>query len=540
MFKQTLKWSERIGNFGYSKIPFGNFDNPKNTTPDGKQIWLWISDSTPITNQSVDTAPEVFYANTVFYWNELSSLFTAVTSADIAPVATAGTSLVKFGTDYYKNTGYKIGFIAATSGGANFYPDGDTNNWFDYVVQFNNAIIETNQALAFWNLSEVRGVIIQNGINDARATQDLGAIRYSIYNLVDRINTQLQSPQCYFVNIGRDENGTGNGTRVQAVRSYIREVCSYNTNCHEVINLYDYITSPDIYSTSFADVHLTQFGLDFVGAKMVRNMLSLGLIKNEPRQYTYSTEALDVFRRLQGINEEEKRCIADFVDYLTSKSQWTALFDSFYFPFFTNKANCIQDWRRDGKQLRLQGRSRVLENRGGIETFAATDRVDCNFNPSTDGVNYTQNAAMIMAYVLKNNQATGANAFLLSCNAGGFASELNFSNSNNDIRWNVNVGTQGSFGIGNFKKNSLYIAYRSASNSNSLVQNYQSQPATSTSTSIPNQEFALGCRNVAGVYSLPQAGVYGPIGFGGNPLGPNTYLYKKIRELTIDFMVMRD
>lgn len=522
-------------------VKFGDWDTPKNTTANGEQVWLYIGDSLAQgTNQGTDTGPEPYYANSVGYWNNSTLAVNYVTTSDVVNSA-AGSLWVKFGIDYYKRTGYKCVFVRNGKGGSTIYPNGDTNNWYDYVVQFGAAITETQNALTTLNLTEVRGVVILCGINDARNAQDLGAIRNAVFNLVDRINNRLKTPPVYFINIGRDENGTGRGQRVLAVDSYITEACNYYSNCNEILRISDYIADPFVYSQSFADVHPQQFGYDFLGAKAVRNMLLAGLISDTPRQYTYSAEALAVFSKLSNLTDEEKRSIADFVDYMTSKSEWTAGFDFFYLPLFKDPGNSSQCWIRSGKKFTGGA---ILTNRGGVRTDGVATtlagRIMSNFTPSVDGVNYTQNNASIGAYVLKVTQTTGADHYLFSAGDASFLTHLLYSNTNSDKRFVVNSGSNGTRATGLFKTAQYYSIYRSASGSDNIVEDYTSSTHTFASSGLPTVELVFGARNNNGTFASGMKVVFGAMFGGKASASPNNYQYKKIRELVVDFLVMRD
>lgn len=541
MALRTVFKGERKGKSMPYPVKFGELDNAKNTTVDGKQVWVYFSDSTAITNQGTDTAPEVFYANSVFYWNAAGSNVIAVTNNDIPTKATAGTLMVKLGIDMYKRTGFKPVFVTNNTGGSNFFPDGDTNNTYDYVVQFGDGISDTKNALISLGLTEVRGVFIQKGVNDARAAQDIGAVRYAIFNLVDKINSRLGVPRIHFVNIGRDENGNGRGQRILAVDSAITEVCNHFANCYEVLRMSDYIADPFIYSNSFADVHMTQFGLDFVGAKMCRNMVQMGLLSDTPRPYTYGVNVQPTLGRLPGVIDEEKWAINDFIEYLVSKSEWTAnKIDSFYLPLFNDPSNCLQDWVRD-KKMTIPGTARVLTNRMGIQTDGTTGgRVMSNYTPSVDKVNYAQNNAMAGVWVFKDDQATGADYYLMGVADATQRISINYNNANSNLRSSINSVSQAIFGVNRqFQRNSLYIATRNSSTNTNIVENYQSSTGAVASIGIPTREVAIGCNDNNGVLGNPGKFRIGPVFFGAASGGPNSYFYKKLRELVIDFIIMR-
>jgi hypothetical protein len=524
----------------YQSLPhsvlFGEFDTPKNTTADGRQVWLYMGDSLAQgTNQGTDTGPPVYYANSIFYWNQGGGTIDPVTTNDVGN-ANAGSIWVKFGIDYYRKTGYRCVFVREGVGGSTVFPIGTTNNWFDYTQQYGQAVSDTQACLTNIGLQEIRGVILLCGINDARNSESLGMIKNAYYMWIEKINRTLKNPFIYFINIGRDENGTGRGQRVTAIDSYIEEVSAYFPNVRRILRLADYIDVPDIYSTSFSDVHLTQFGNDFVGAKCVRNMSQMGLIADKPRKYTYSSTVNAVFARFSNLSEEEKMVMSDFIEYMSAQGDLS--FDAFYLPLFKDSANCMQDWFRDKKMSGGQ----VLPNRGGLRTYGTTaSGIRSNFIPSTDGVNITQNNAMIGAFLLTNYQTTGADHYLFGVSDGTRVTQLLYSNTNVDKRWVMNGASNGTTGSGLFKKNSFYAVWRRASGSDNLADNYSTTPHTLTSNGLPTVEVTFAMRNVSGTMSAPYAGLFGCLFLGGaGTSSVNGSIYKKIRELVVDFLVMRD
>lgn len=538
--RTTIKGELRGRSLSYP-VKFGEFDNSKNTTVDGRQVWLYFGDSLALgTNQGTDTGPEPYYANSVYYWNEGSSAAVAVTTSDIGN-ANAGSMWPKFGIDYYKRTGLRCVFVRNGIGGSNYFPDGDTNDWYDYVGQYAQAVSTTKDCLANLGLTEVRGVIILCGINDARNAQDMSAIKTAIMMLVPKVNRTLGTPQIYFINVGRDENGNGRGQRVLQVDEGIQDACKYFANCWEVIRLSDYITTPFIYSNSFADVHLTQFGYDFIGAKAVKNMLSMGLISNTPRKYTYGTTVSATLSRLQGITEDDKMAVNDFIEYMVSKSEWTAKFDAFYCPLFNDPSNCIQDWLRD-KKLTFPGSGKVLPNRGGLRTDGTTGgRIMSNYTPSVDAVNYAQNNAMAGAWVFVDNQPTGADYFVMGVNDGTQRISINYNNANSNIRSSINSISQAIYGVNRqFQRNSLYVAYRNSSTNTNITENFQSTTGAITSIGVPTREVPIGANDNNGTPASGMAATFGPIFFGAASSAPNGFMYKKIRELIVDMIIQRE
>lgn len=97
-------------------------------------------------------------------------------------------------------------------GGAEWFPNGDTNNWHTSGANYNIWKAEAEAMEAHYS-RKMYAVIINLGINDARGTKPLADIQAAMFSLIDRINADFSAPRIYIVQLGREERGLTNRIR---------------------------------------------------------------------------------------------------------------------------------------------------------------------------------------------------------------------------------------------------------------------------------------------------------------------------------------
>ncbi|WP_345159614.1 sialate O-acetylesterase [Pontibacter saemangeumensis] len=127
--------------------------------------------------------------------------------APVRDTATAndGSPLPQFAMTYHHLTGRRVHVVESAVGGAEFYPNGDEMNWFPTGELYTPAK-ERLQAALETEGAVLKGVILIQGINDARGTQPLASIMLGMLSLLDRINAHFNTPPVYLVQIGRSES----------------------------------------------------------------------------------------------------------------------------------------------------------------------------------------------------------------------------------------------------------------------------------------------------------------------------------------------
>lgn len=242
-------------------IPEEDVNNLFNTTEDGKQLIVVIGDS--IARGTSDSDGPTPTAGTVYEWNGSSTV--QVGSTDLVSAAT-GSPWPKMGIDYNTATTRKIVYSSSGSGGSNFSPDGDNNNWSTTGTLYNAMKTKVNNGLANIGLSRPRAIFMILGINDARASSNLATVEADVISLFDRLYTDYPNTRVYVVNVGRENAGIVTA-RIDSVRGYIQTEVTARENVFMAADLRTYaIDHPEYYDDD--NLHLNQTGNNALGAEL--------------------------------------------------------------------------------------------------------------------------------------------------------------------------------------------------------------------------------------------------------------------------------
>lgn len=221
---------------------------------------------------------------------------------------------------------------------------------------------------------------------------------------------------------------------------------------------------------------------------------------------TYSSPAQALFDKWDSLgcsaSEQDKVKYAEAIDYLISKGVWDSLDCIFKFDVH-NKTAALVDWKNPQRVAVISGDyagSFIVYK--GFDGNGATFKINTNYNPYNSTL-YTLNNCMKGIYInsnettarvdLSSESATnnGLNAFLQNGNipksiatSTNNASDLNYTPILQAYGWQVSTRANAN-------------EYESLKNGVSITK----LPKAKVSTSIPNQNVYLFCRNVNGVFS---------------------------------------
>lgn len=512
-------------------------DNSLNTNASDQQIWGIFGDSkargtSPNANE---TGPEPFINNIIYQY--ISGTGTSAINTGDVVNASSGSPWMKWGIEYYRETSYKVVFVPRGVGGSNYSDPGDHSSWDATGTLYTNAKNAVNNGCADIGTTIPRGILWICGANDERDGVALTTIQSSINQVFATMVADFPNTPIYIVNLGRTDNGVS--ARVLSIRQYLEDVCTTYPN--QVFMMFREANILDMYdmSSSPAGLHFTQYGNDYLGAKSVQDLKARGLIRNRPIVRTYGSTASAVFSSVytgsNALNTTEKNYMNDMIEYLNTTGDW-AFIDSWGGLLLDSEAKSLKDMKRSTKDAVNHGAT--WRFKGGFETYGSTSTyIDTNFQPSTDGVNYTLNAGFGSVYLLENKNAASVLACLMC--AEGSTSTWRFTiaqGASNGIVSTINSSTSGTLGSGQPKANALYFLRRISSTQFILDEDGVGGTVTSTSTALPNVKISIGARNQNGTINLPYAGRFGSWAFGSNSINTFRFLRKR-RELDIDLLL---
>lgn len=250
---------------GYYRFPSLLFSRGgTDTTPDGRQAFLIIGDSNADgRGETIPTVP----SNTLFKFN--GSTFDEITTQSVAnDDNTKGSSWQQMAIDYKAATGLRSCIIQRGLGGSEFYPNGDTNNWFTTGTLYAAAVTAANSALTALNISKLKCIIINLGINDIRSSNSDTNINAAVDSLISRLTADFPFTNIVFVIPGREEvSDTTKTSRAYFLRRYIAGKAATTDNVHVCCNAFSFTGS----GMMNADLlHYTQAGYNALGSMMSR------------------------------------------------------------------------------------------------------------------------------------------------------------------------------------------------------------------------------------------------------------------------------
>ena len=515
------------------------WDNALNTNVNDQQAWLIVGDSIArgtahqFASVSPDKGPEADYAGSVYYY---SGAVTEMPLTDI-PGVIYGSMWPSFGNILYKRTSKKPVFINQGTGGCEFYPNGDNNNWSTSGTLYAPAVTAANNCLAALGTTRLRGIMLCCGINDARAAQTLANIQAAINSLITRLQTDFPGTPIYIINIGREATGTFDA-RIAAVRGYLED-CTVNfqkvymaARLENFLSYYDDI-SPDL-------LHLTQEGNEEVAHYMGSNLLTNGWIANNPLVRSYTTEAQNVFARMPGVlSDTEKNLINDFVNYLERKG-WLSQVKVFQFWHMDNQAKSLQDWFRTGKSGTLGSGATWNANDGITLDGTVNGYVRTNFLPLTDNGGLSNGNTHYIVW-LRQAVSLGVDACLMGATGPTATHSVVLrQKADNSLEFSCHTGVLSPSATGPLKANTGHGPCKDAVSTQKLLTTPFVARTTGTlanTVAYPPNEMYVGAHNNNGVIQQPYQGkvscfVFCQATIAGVFTLPDQ-LYKKIRAMIL-------
>jgi len=184
---------------------------------------------------------------------------------------------------------------------------------------------------------------------------------------------------------------------------------------------------------------------------------------------------------------------------------WWDKFDVLYvFCQETNSGGeALLNWKNPTGDDNCTNNSATFTALEGFTGNGSSAYLDTNFNPSTEGVNYTLNDASIYVYVRNDVTATAA---AVGCQASGYYAGVWPRNSSNIYACQLN--DTGASTAGNTATPGLYGADRTASDNIVLSMNGTAMTTSSiSSATIPNANFYIMTRPGSSAYATYQISI---------------------------------
>lgn len=240
----------------------------------------------------------------LYYWNAAGSSWDMVTTGSVANDTGSvwGSIWQQFAIDFFAATGRPVYLINCASGGSNFSPDGDTNNWsptgtrraamttkVDTAITALNSLLGTN-----YSRSSIEGGFSILGVNDCRSIQGggetLSNLQADVPLLYSWLATEFPAVQWMCGMPGTAETPTydHNNAAFYGVRAAILANIRTTSNVRLAVNAMQFIDATTLGSDSYGADHLhySQGMNNILGSMFARNHFST--ITNKNARFAYS------------------------------------------------------------------------------------------------------------------------------------------------------------------------------------------------------------------------------------------------------------
>jgi hypothetical protein len=289
-----------------------------------KDLFFIIGDSNA---DGRGTSIPTIAGKTLYNWN--GSSYDEITTQSVANDGSFGSAWQQFAVDYKASFGSPVYLVNSASGGSEFYPNGDNNNWYTSGTLYSAGVSDVLAAADAIRvpLKKIK-VIICLGINDIRDAVSIGNVLTGVTSLISRLNSDLNTPEIYVVQQGRWES-TITSVRAQNIRRYLINI-ALDANVHLATCLLPYVKW-GYYDAD--ELHLTQTGYNLMGSQIVRYM----------NNSAYSKHARSIIATFKNdVSDAKKAAINTFVNIFSSPTI-TGTVDGL-FVFVGDNDNRYVDW----------------------------------------------------------------------------------------------------------------------------------------------------------------------------------------------------
>lgn len=283
-----------------------NLVNPYTNT-NSSSLFVVIGDSNSGDNTSSTAYGPTTAAGVALKWN--GSGLTDVATTDFNNTAgTHGTPWKKFCLDYNAATGKSVIIVNRASGGSEFYPNGDNNNWYTSGTLYASMQSDLASALAFVGKLKPDAFFIHLGVNDIVSANTTTDILTGMTSLFTRLLTDYPGVKIYIVNTGVDNLSLGMTARKFFFKKSFRDFAQNNADIEQVCNL------DSFEQWGYGDgIHLIQDGYNKEGELFARTLTSSETNKEVRQVLTYFHDKL---------NSTHEAAVKTFVEGMESDGTW--------------------------------------------------------------------------------------------------------------------------------------------------------------------------------------------------------------------------
>lgn len=158
---------------------------------------------------------------TLYKWE--SGSFVDKNTVTVANGGDYASAWQQFAISWKARTNKPVYLVNGASGGAEFYPNGDDNNWYTSGDLYSAFVTDMNAALVARGAANPTAIFINLGINDLRGGTTQTNIMLGVNSLVSRLHSDYPGVPLLLVQIGRSES-VANNAAFFALRAALRSL----------------------------------------------------------------------------------------------------------------------------------------------------------------------------------------------------------------------------------------------------------------------------------------------------------------------------
>lgn len=458
------------------------------TTPDGHQIFGVVGDSNADGRGA--TIPTVG-SGILYLWD--GSAFDEITTQSVSnDDNTKGSIWQQFATDYNTNTTYKVDLVNGASGGSEFYPNGDNNNWYTSGTLYAAWKTKMDNALAFRGLSRPKAIFVNLGINDLRSANTFSDIQTGMNSLFSRLTSDYPNVPILCIQLGRDEVGGFNSQDAYDMRLHLINTCESNTNIHIVSSAATFV---DVSGGYIADnLHYSQATNDIIGSQFARWFNNSSISNKWARSV--------VSAHFDELSSNRKTLIADFVTNLYNDGNYFKLEQLSLFKT-TTQNNTLFDFTFKGYSVKVS-----------TPSFTANDNLATNGTSTAFTISYInsiytgggagQNDFIIGVKLKTRTTASGSSAVFFG-RGDGSSNYIRVAQGATSVNYHANVAAASQKNYATdaaFVNNTLYSVARNGGTEYLLKGSSVVDSNAIASTTAMSGAITIGANNLNGTVSL--------------------------------------
>jgi hypothetical protein len=453
------------------------------TNVNGEQLFGVVGDSNA--DGRGPTIPTVA-SNTLYLWNGTS--FSEITTQSVSnDDNTKGSIWQQFATDYKASTGHETLLVNGASGGAEYYPNGDNNNWYTSGTLYAAWKTKMTNALSSAGLNTPKAIFVNLGINDVRSANSIADITTGVNSLVSRITSDYPNTPVIFIQVGRSEVADGtNSQKLYDMRKLLITTIEANASLYmcgsgaALIGTSGYIGD---------NLHYTQASNDFLGSMFNRWFVNSDVSNKWARAVVSST--------FDNLSSGRKSLLATFITDQYNNGNYFKIENLFLFKN-SNSNNIFNDLTFLSFAANAGA---TFTSNTSISTNGTTSVFTIGFIPSI----YTGRSStndVIVGVKLKTKTTTGSSGFFGRIDASSNALVC-YQGGAPNTNYRVNDQTTSNLGTdAGFVANNLYSVARNGGTKYIIKNSTVDASASVASTGALNQAITIGGVNNNGSVSL--------------------------------------